>query len=91
MGAAFVRGLRRHVLGCAKHFARNSLADIVLGRQGPGGRLPFAIPLTADHLPPFDPDARRVEYGELQGQALLDRLGVAAAYPYRFGLTYGDL
>jgi hypothetical protein len=151
-----VRGLQRHVLGCAKHFACNRVEESRLqvdvrverdvlehvhlphfkrvvdegvaavtsaynsvngewcgqnrfllttvlkerwgvrrlrgGRLGhsPTGRLPFAIPSSADHLPPFDPDARRVEYGELHGQALLDRLGVAAAYPYGFGLTYGD-
>ncbi len=27
MGAAFVRGLQRHVLGCAKHFACNSIEE----------------------------------------------------------------
>jgi hypothetical protein len=66
----------------------HALADIVLGRARPTGRLPFAIPTRADHLPPFDPDASAVEYGELHGQALLDNLGVSAAYPYGFGLTY---
>jgi beta-glucosidase len=68
----------------------SALADILLGHKKPAGRLPFAIPTRADHLPPFDPDASVVEYGELHGQALLDHLGVPAAYPYRFGLTYGS-
>jgi hypothetical protein len=54
----------------------------------PTGRLPLAIPASADHLPPFNPDAPVVEYGEFHGQALLDHLGLPAAYPYRFGLTY---
>ena len=27
MGAAFVRGLQRHVMGCAKHFACNSIEN----------------------------------------------------------------
>ena len=66
----------------------HALADILLGARRPSGRLPFAIPTSADHLPPFDPDAAVVEYGELHGQALLDHRGVAAAYPYGFGLTY---
>ncbi len=66
----------------------HALADIILGREKPTGRLPFAIPTSADHLPPFDPEAAVVEYGELHGQALLENLGVTAAYPYRFGLTY---
>jgi beta-glucosidase len=65
-----------------------ALADLLLGRERPTGRLPFAIPTSADHLPAFDPDATAVEYGPLHGQALLDHLGVAAAYPYGFGLTY---
>jgi beta-glucosidase len=67
----------------------HALADVILGRRRPTGRLPFAIPTCADHLPPFDPGASTVEYGELHGQALLDQLGVPAAYPYGFGLTYG--
>jgi len=66
----------------------HALADILLGHEKPTGRLPFAIPTSADHLPPFDPDASVVEYGEFHGQALLDHLGVPAAYPYHFGLTY---
>ncbi len=66
----------------------HALADILLGHEKPTGRLPFAIPTSADHLPPFDPAASVVDYGELHGQALLDHLGAPAAYPYRFGLTY---
>ena len=67
-----------------------AFADIVLGRKQPTGRLPFAIPTSVDHLPPFDPEAIELEYGALHGQALLDHLGVAAAYPYGYGLTYGE-
>lgn len=66
----------------------HALADIVLGHVRPTGRLPVTIPRSADHLPPFDPDAETVEYGPLHGQAWLDHLGVSAAYPYGFGLTY---
>ena len=66
----------------------HALADIVLGKERPTGRLPFAIPLSEEHLPPFDPEAKVVEYGPLHGQALLDHLGVPAAYPYGFGLSY---
>ena len=66
----------------------HALADIILGREKPTGCLPFAIPTSAGHLPPFDPDAEVVEYGQFHGQALLDHLGVPAAYPYGFGLTY---
>ncbi|MBN1629858.1 MAG: glycoside hydrolase family 3 protein [Thermoleophilia bacterium] len=66
----------------------HALADIVIGRDKPTGRLPISIPTSAEHLPAFDPDASVVEYDELHGQALLDHLGVPAAYPFGFGLTY---
>ena len=66
----------------------HALADILFGRRKPTGRLPVTIPTSPEHLPPFDPDADLVEYGALHGQALLDHLGVPAAYPYGFGLTY---
>ncbi len=68
----------------------HALADIVLGNRNPSGRLPFSIPTSEDHLPPFDREATVMEYGPLHGQALLDSLGVPAAYPYGFGLTYGE-
>lgn len=66
----------------------HALADIVLGHEVPTGRLPFAIPTSVDHLPPFDADATSIEYGLLHGQRLLDHLGVEPAYPFGFGLTY---
>jgi beta-glucosidase len=66
----------------------HAFADILLGRARPTGRLPFAVPISEDHLPPFDPDAVRIDYGPLHGQRLLDHLGVEAAYPFGFGLTY---
>ncbi len=66
----------------------HALADVLLGRCRPTGRLPVTIPTDADHLPPFDPEASVVEYGPLHGQAWLDHLGVEPAYPYGFGLTY---
>ena len=65
----------------------HALADIVLGKEKPTGRLPFAIPTSADTCR-LRPGATVAEYGELHGQALLDHLGVPAAYPYGFGLTY---
>lgn len=66
----------------------HALADIVLGHRTPTGRLPFAIPTSDGHLPPFDRNATSIEYGPLHGQKLLDHLGVEAAFPFGFGLTY---
>lgn len=66
----------------------HALADVLLGTEEPGGRLPFAIPTRADHLPDFDPDAESVVYDLWHGQWKLDRDGHAAAFPFGFGLGY---
>ena len=66
----------------------HALADVLLGRAEPGGRLPFAIPTDAAHLPSFDPDATSATYDLWHGQWKLDRDGRPAAYPFGFGLSY---
>ena len=66
----------------------HALADVLLGRVDPGGRLPFVVPTSADHLPPFDRDATSVEYDRWFGQRRLTHLGVEPAYPFGFGLSY---
>jgi beta-glucosidase len=65
-----------------------ALADVLLGRAEPGGRLPFAIPRSESDLPPFDPEAATVTYDRWYGQRLLDRDGRQAAHPLGFGLSY---
>jgi beta-glucosidase len=66
----------------------HALADVLTGRHNPSGRLPFSVPASEKHLPFFDPDATSITYDRYHGQRLLDRLGVAAAYPHGFGLSY---
>jgi beta-glucosidase len=66
----------------------NALADVLTGAHNPSGRLPFSIPTSEDHLPFFDRNARAITYDRFHGQRLLDRLGVAAAFPHGFGLSY---
>ncbi len=66
----------------------HALADVLSGRQNPSGRLPFSIPTSEDHLPTFDPNATSITYDRFHGQRLLDRLGVKAAFPHGFGLSY---
>ncbi len=66
----------------------HALADVLTGAHNPSGRLPFAIPTSEEHLPPFDRDATAVTYDRYHGQRLLDRLGVEAAYPHGYGLSY---
>jgi beta-glucosidase len=65
-----------------------ALADIVLGRVAPSGRMPFSVPTLHEHLPPFDPRARRDEYDLWHGYRRLARDGRHAAFPFGFGLSY---
>jgi beta-glucosidase len=65
-----------------------ALADVLLGEREPGGRLPCVIPRDEADLPSFDKNAATATYDRWFGQRLLDRNGVAAAYPLGFGLSY---
>lgn len=92
-GAVLTEGWRHEVpavvvmwyAGMAGGYA---LADVLTGAHNPSGRLPFAIPTSPEHLPPFDRTATAVTYDRFHGQRLLDRLGVTPAFPHGFGLSY---
>lgn len=66
----------------------HALADILLGRVAPSGRMPFTVPTEHAHLPPFNPRAHETTYDLWHGYRLLDRDGVEAAFPFGFGLSY---
>lgn len=66
----------------------HALADVLTGAQNPAGRLPISIPTSGEHLPFFDRNATAITYGRFHGQRLLDKLGVAPAFPHGFGLSY---
>ncbi|WP_216904165.1 beta-glucosidase [Synechococcus sp. CCY 9618] len=65
-----------------------ALADVLLGRVAPSGRMPYAVPTDHAHLPPFDPRARRITYDLWHGYRRLARHGHPAAFPFGFGLSY---
>ncbi len=65
-----------------------ALADVLLGVEEPGGRLPFALPRDEADLVDFDPDATAVTYDLFHGQWHLDRTGTEAHRPFGFGLGY---
>ncbi len=65
-----------------------ALADVLAGRAEPAGRLPFSMPTAAEHLPPFDRDARRIRYERWHGYRKLERERRAPAFPFGFGLGY---
>jgi beta-glucosidase len=65
-----------------------ALAEVLLGRVSPSGRMPFALPTSEAHLPPFEPRAPRVVYDLWHGYRRLQRDGHRAAFPFGFGLSY---
>lgn len=66
----------------------HALADVLLGRVNPGGRLPCTFPKRAEDLPFFDRDATRIAYDLWHGYRKLARDGAVAAFPFGFGLSY---
>ncbi|KAE8365940.1 glycoside hydrolase superfamily [Aspergillus caelatus] len=66
----------------------HGLGDVLLGKVDASGRLPFSIPTSEAHLPFFDRDAAEIHYNRWFGQHMLDKLGVKAAFPFGFGLSY---
>ena len=68
----------------------HALADVLLGRVSPSGRLPFAWPESKSDLPPFEPRAPQVEYDLWHGYRRLQRDARNAAFPFGFGLSYAS-
>jgi beta-glucosidase len=68
----------------------NALADVLLGRGEPGGRLPTTWPRSEDGLPKTQPagGALRYEEGLFVGYRGYDRDGRAPMYPFGYGLGY---
>ena len=66
----------------------HALADVLLGRVNPGGRLPCTFPRRAADLPFFDRDATQITYDLWHGYRKLARDGARAAFPFGFGLSY---
>ncbi len=92
-GAVIVESWRHHVagivlLGYPGQQGGEALADVLVGRVTPAGRLPFTVPTQHGHLPAFDPRARSITYDLWHGYRLLRRDGNAAAFPFGFGLSY---
>jgi len=66
----------------------HALADVLLGRVNPGGRLPCTFPRRAEDLPFFDRNATKISYDLWHGYRILARDRAEAAFPFGFGLSY---
>lgn len=66
----------------------HAVADVLLGRADPSGRLPFSVPAAEADLPPFDAEAEATVYDRWHGWWHLERTDRAPAYPFGFGLAY---
>jgi beta-glucosidase len=72
-----------------------ALADILLGKVSPSGKLPVTFPRTreeASDYPNYPGENHRVEYREglLVGYRFFDQKQIEPEYPFGFGLSYTD-
>jgi beta-glucosidase len=66
----------------------HALADVLLGKVNPSGKLPCTFAKAAQDLPFFDKDATAITYDLWHGYRKLDRDGIEAAFPFGYGLSY---
>ncbi len=66
----------------------NAIADTLFGDYNPGGKLPFTIPTTEEHLAYFSNEVDEIDYDYYHGYMLVDKEGVQPRYPFGFGLSY---
>jgi beta-glucosidase len=65
-----------------------AIAKTLFGDVNPGGKLPFVVPTSENHLPQVDWDAHEIQYDYYHGYTRLDKAGIVPSLPYGFGLSY---
>ena len=66
----------------------HALADILLGKVNPSGKLPCVFAARAGDYPDYDMNAKAITYGLWHGYRKLERDGSVPAFPFGFGLSY---
>jgi len=66
----------------------HALADVLFGKENPGGKLPFVIPQSGADLPQVDWSATQQEYLGLAGYRKLLAEGKQPLFPFGYGLSY---
>ena len=66
----------------------NAIANVLFGNVNPGGKLPFAMPVSSADLQQLDWTSEEQFYGRRHGYTYLEGTGTAPAYPFGFGLSY---
>lgn len=75
--------------------AGHAVADVLLGKQEPGGRLPFSWPKRLTDSPAHALNDYRADYadykeGVLMGYRWFDAKGIRPLFPFGHGLSYAD-
>jgi beta-glucosidase len=65
-----------------------AIAEILLGKLSPGGKLPFVLPVREEDLPRIRWDTENQWYDYYHGYRKLEKEGTAPLLPYGFGLSY---
>jgi beta-glucosidase len=71
----------------------NALADVILGRYSPSGKLPVTMPVKWEDSPAFGRfpgDGKRLEYSEgvFVGYRWFDKRSIQPLFPFGYGLSY---
>jgi beta-glucosidase len=65
-----------------------AIAEILLGKLSPSGKLPFVLPVKEEDLPRIQWDTENQWYDYYHGYRKLEKEGTVPLLPYGFGLSY---